>query len=270
MHIASAFGKCAIDRIYRMDRMRDMNGFALHHIDHLSPSSLALAQAELALWVQERLLKKRGPVGCAAHRGTGSEKGVAAGLLDPKLAVEDCEKIALLEFDRLTALSSDTRKQKERDAIPGIVRTALAELRLYGIPKCQGKIVHKFDDVPVPVLGFYDFLFESCGILVDLKTQLRLSSEISTSHARQVGFYVHGTNLEGRVCYTTDKRIGVYRLENPAEHVAALCNIARRLNRFLSISADPLELAALVMPNPDSFYYSDSTTRALCRETYGL
>jgi hypothetical protein len=60
----------------------------------------------------------------------------------------------------------------------------------------------------------------------------------------------------------TPKKSAVYVLENPADHLAALANIARRLDKFLSVSADPQELAAIVCPDYDSFYWSDAQTRA--------
>ena len=47
-----------------------MTGFDLHHIEHLSASSLNTAAAQLSVWVLERLLDKRAPVGAAAHRGS--------------------------------------------------------------------------------------------------------------------------------------------------------------------------------------------------------
>ena len=35
------------------------------------------------------------------------------------------------------------------------------------------------------------------GIVIDLKTQLRLASDISAGHAREVATYVHGTDTMG-------------------------------------------------------------------------
>ena len=111
-----------------------MNGFQRHGIGHLSASSINTFAAEPALWIMERLLKRRGPVGCSAHRGTAGEAGIVHGLLDPRAEVAECQAIALAEYDRLTALSGDPKRAKEREALPGIVATGLAELRQYGVP----------------------------------------------------------------------------------------------------------------------------------------
>ena len=248
-----------------------MNGFQRHGIAHLSASSINTFAAEPAIWIMERLLKKRGPVGCSAHRGTAGEAGIVHGLLNPKAEVAECQAIALAEYDRLTALSGDPKRIKEREALPGIVATGLAELRQYGVPdEVQKRIEVTLPDVPVPFLGFADIGWSAHGVTLDIKTQLRLNSEISTAHARQVALYIHGTNREARVSYITPAKIGVYRLDNAEGHIAALTNIAQRMERFLSISSDPAELAAIVVPDTESFYYSDPTTRALARETYGL
>lgn len=248
-----------------------MTSFARHGIKHLSASSLNLFAAEPALWVMERLLKKRGPVGCAAHRGTAAEAGIVHGLLNPDATIEACQKVALDTFGQLTALSGDPRRDKEREAIPAIVATALPELRQYGIPdEVQAKVERMLPGVPVPFIGFVDLGWSAHGITLDLKSQLRLSSSISASHARQVGLYIHGTNREGRVAYCTPQKIGVYRLENADQHVADMANIAKRLEAFLSFSDDPHALASAVVPDFDSFYWTDPTTRALGKECFAF
>lgn len=248
-----------------------MNAFQRHGIGHLSASSLSTFAAEPALWVMEKLLKRRGPVGCAAHRGTAAETGIVHGLLNPDAAIEDCQAKALAEYDQLTALSGDPKRQKEREAVPAIVATAIPALRPYGIPDgVQLKIERRLDGVPVPFIGFVDLRWGQHGMLLDLKTQLRLSSEISPAHARQVALYAHGTNDAAGICYATPQKVGIYRLENAADHTAAMANIAKRLERFLGVSSDPHELAGIVCPNWDSFYWNEPHTRALGREIFGF
>jgi hypothetical protein len=248
-----------------------MNAFERHGITHLSASSINLYAAQPALWVMQRLLKKSGPVGAAAHRGTAAETGIVHGLLNPAAPIEECQAAALAQYDSLTALSGDPKRVKERDAVPAIVATALPELRGYGIPdEVQHRIEVTLPDVPVPFLGFVDLGWSSHGITLDIKSTLRLPSTISTAHARQVGIYLHGTNREGRVAYCTPGKIGVYRLEDAGTHVAAVANIAKRLERFLAVSNDAAELAAMLVPDIDHFYLNEPITRALVREVYGL
>jgi len=248
-----------------------MISFARHKIEHLSVSAINLFAAEPALFVAERLMKRRAPVGAAAHRGTAAEAGIVMGLLDPAAKIEDCQEHALKEFDRLTALSADPRRAKEREAIPGIVLMGINELRQYGVPThIQRRIDTMLPGVPVPWVGYLDLHWEASGVTLDIKTTLKLPSDASVTHSRQVSLYTHATNHEGRVAYFTPQKRGVYRVEERARHIADLVNIAQRLERFLALSDDPEFLASIVCPNVDSFYYSDPTTRAMCKEVFGL
>ena len=248
------------------------NPFTRHGIEHLSPSTLNTWAAQPAIVVLEKLLKRRGNgVSMAALRGTACETGIVEGLMDPRMPVIECQDIALREFDRLCGLSPDPKRVKERDGIPGIVAQGLLALRPYGIPsQTQGKIVHQFASVPVPILGYYDLIFRDSGVLVDIKTQLRLSSEISDAHSRQVSFYVHGTALEGRIAYVTPQKFGVYRVEDPVAGMNELLNIAHRMQKTLAVSDDPMEIAAMMVPDYGSFYYSDPLTKQNAREVFGF
>ena len=207
-------------------------GLVLHGITHLSASSLNAYVAQPAAWVMERLLNRRAPVGCAAHRGTASEAGIVMGLLDPAAAIP--------------------------------------ELRQYGIPQTQVRIDRLIDGIPVPVIGFIDLHWPEHGLTLDIKTTFRVPSEITTSHARQVGIYVHGTNHQARVAYCSPKRIAVYQLTNPAQPVAEAVQIAQRMDRFLAISPDPLALASLLVPDTDHYFYANPIAAAHRREVYGV
>lgn len=247
------------------------NSFETHNIGHLSASSVNLFAAEPTLWVMERLLGKKGSVGSSAHRGTACETGIVHGLLNPAADLAECQAEALKQYDRLTALSTSANKEKERAGIPGIVEQGLLKLRPAGIPdEIQQRINVKLDGVPVPFIGYVDVGWTKHGIRLDIKTQFRLASEISAAHARQVSLYVHGTNFTGRLAYFTPLKNAVYVLEDVPAHISAVRQIALRMEKLLSISRDPHEIAGLMVPNYDSFYWSDSATRAAGREVFGF
>ena len=244
-----------------------------HGLQHYSASSCNLFQADPALFIMEKLMGLRGQVGCAAVRGTSVERGIEAGIMDLEKPLAECQEIAVREFDRLSALSTDPNREKEREAVPGIVEQGLIELRPYGKPShTQHKIEWKHPDLPLPFIGYIDFMWEEHGIIVDLKSQLRLSSEIANNHARQVALYAGsmGDNYDGRVTYATPKKAATYRVENMRQHVDALVRIAQTIERFLAIAPTAEELAKLVIPNVDSFYYSDRNTRLKAFEIYGI
>lgn len=250
-----------------------MSGFLRHKRTHVSVSQCNLFQADVWLYVFEQIMGNRSAPGCSAHRGTAAEAGVAMGLLNPDAALADCQAHALDEYDRLSALSRDPNREKEREAVPGIVEQGLEELRFYGCPShVQLEIRWQHPDLPVPFKGFIDFMWEQHGLILDMKTQLRLASEISTSHARQLALYgaAVSDNYGLRVGYFTPKKRAVYQVENAKQHLDSLVRIARAIDRFLDISDDPNELLQLVVPNTSSFYFSDPITRQKAFEISGV
>lgn len=249
------------------------NPFEAYGIDHLSPSTCNLFTSSPAMFVMKKCLKIDAPVGAAAYRGTAVEDGVAHGLLNPDASLKDCTSVALQKFNTLAAFLTGDKVTKERDGIPGMVEMALRELKPYGVPSStQGKVSHSFDDLAVPMIGFYDFEWEQHGVLTDLKTSHALTSKISHPHARQVALYraARGDNMAARVTYATPKKCATYALENAREHVEALGKIGRAIQRFLAVSEDPHELASLVMPDIDSFYFNDPVTRQKAFEIWGI
>jgi hypothetical protein len=258
-----------------------MNAFECHGIDHLSASSLNLWAAQPALWIMERLLGRRAPAGIPASRGKAVERGVHVGLIDPAKPIEDCATEAEREFNRLTALAGDPRREDERPKIAGYVRGALAELRQYGVPDAyQHRVEIRLDDVPVPVIGFIDWRFSEHGLIVDLKTTERFPGAIGDPHGRQGAVYAsaHG-NFGMRFAYAKPapgkkepQQVRVYEMsgDDVRRHLEALRLIALSLGRFLAISNDPRELAGLIVPDFESFWWSDPSARAAGREVFGF
>jgi hypothetical protein len=252
------------------------SAFERHGLDHLSASSINLFAAQPAMWAMQKLMGRRSMVGPAAHRGTAIEAGVEMDLFEPSAPVEACQEAAIARFNHLTALSADRAVEKERANIAPAVAIALAELRQYGVSEAAGenrqhRIEVQLLGVPVPFIGWLDFWFPVHGIIVDLKTQLRLSSKISDRHARQGAIYhaAHG-NAEIRFAYVTPQKMGVYRLEDPRRHLDRVVNIAQSIERFLSLSDDGAELTRSLSPDLDSFYWNDPGARAAADEIWGF
>ncbi|MGB6538635.1 MAG: PD-(D/E)XK nuclease family protein [Xanthobacteraceae bacterium] len=257
------------------------DGFSRHGIEHLSASSLNLWAAEPAIWVMERLLGLRSPQLALMARGKAVEDGVHAGLIDKSVPVEKCIERALATYDREMTLNPDERRTSERESIPGYVEHGLNELRQYGVPSAyQDRVELRLDDVAVPIIGFIDWRFDDHGLIVDLKTSERLPSAISPSHARQGAIYAraHG-NYGMRFAYvkpTVGKKDGravvVYELDRGEidRQLAALRQIAIRLERILNLSSDPRELCGLIVPDYERFHWNNPITRARGAEIFGF
>ena len=234
-----------------------------------SPSSCNLFASCLSLFVLEKILGKRQPVGAAAHRGTAVEAGVALGLMNGA-PDEECVALAVQNFNRLAALCGDPRKEKVAEGIPAMVTRALAELRPYGKPtSCQGFVEWRPEGLRYPIVGFQDFYWEEHGLVVDLKTTEKLPSAVKISHARQVALYTGG-NLEGRLCYVTPAKSAVYKLENVQAHRDALYRTALAVERFLELSDDPQFFVSITAPDTESFYFADPGARAQAFATWGI
>lgn len=245
-----------------------MSPFDAHSIDHLSPSSCSLWVSSPGSFVLQYLLKKPRHVGAAAHRGTAVEAGVTRALTTGELDNE----YAIDQYNMLTSMSGDSRRDFERTNIPGMVTNGILELGPYGVPSdVQRRVEMKFDKLAVPMIGILDFAWPEHGVIVDLKTTLQLPSSVRTSHARQVAFYVVATNdnWSPRVTYVTPKKSATYEVAEPRRHLAALQRIGLSIQRFVALSKDPMELASLVAPDFDSFYWSDPVTRQQGFEIWG-
>ena len=236
-----------------------------------SPSSCNLFCASPSMFVLEKVLGVRQPMGVPAHRGVAVEDGVTAGLLDPKATNEACIDVAFKKYDTITALSGDRRRDDYRATIPAMVTTALKELRPYGIPsRCQGFIEAKPDGLKLPVVGYFDYEWAQHGILVDLKTTEKLPSSIKPPHARQVSFYCESDNFDARLSYVTPKKVATHKVENIREHRAALFQIAQRIENFLALSDDPAFFTSITAPDVESFYWSGPPSRQLAFEHWKI
>jgi hypothetical protein len=223
-----------------------------------SPSSLNLFCAAPAMFVLERILGHRQPVGAPAHRGTAVEDGVTIGLLNPDMPHEACTEVALKKYDTISALSGDKRREEYRADIPAMVALALGELRAYGVPSAtQGFVEWKPEGLKYPIVGYFDYRWEQHGTLVDLKTTEKLPSAIKIPHARQVALYatLTGDNADARLTYITPKKRATYQLENVRDHLSALHQIALRCEAFLDLSDDPEFFTTITAPDFESFYW---------------
>jgi hypothetical protein len=237
-----------------------------------SPSSLNLFCASPSMFVLEKVLGRRQPVGAPAHRGTAVEDGVTAGLMDPAKPLEECNAVAFKTYDRITALSGDKRREEYRATIPDMVKSALEELRPYGVPTHTQQFVSwKPEGLAYPIVGYLDYRWEQHGILVDLKTTEKLPSSIKIPHARQVALYatMTGDNVDARLTYCTPKKRATYQLENTRDHLNGLHQIALRCEAFLALSEDPAFFTKITAPDFESFYWG-GPARQIGFETWGF
>ena len=236
-----------------------------------SPSACNLFAASPSMFILEKVLGHRQPVGAPAHRGTAVEEGVTLGLLDPTASVDACASAAQTKFDSVSALSGDPRRSDYRETIPAMVGMALKELRPYGVPSgTQGFVEWRPDGLTLPIVGYWDYHWADHNITTDLKTTEKMPSSVKVSHARQVSLYVTSNNADPRVTYGTPKKCITYRVDNIDAHRNALHQIALRIEKFLSLSDDPQFYTQIIAPDVESFYWASPSSRQLAFQHWGV
>lgn len=251
-----------------------MTAFERHGLAHLSASQINLFVAAPSLWVMEKLLKVKGRVGASAHRGSAVEAGIAHGLFNPKCEHDECVAVATASYDRLTALSGDAKRDTERSYIPGMVASGLG-LRAKGNPirpnsGDQHKIEVSLPGVAVPIIGYLDFEF--ADEVIDTKSTNKIPSEMPVAHARQFSIYKTAKmDKRMRGAYVSPKRMEIHTLTREQYDTAIneITFMAQRMEKFLGLSDDPAELAAIIPHDPSSFYWNDSQTAAKGKEIFG-
>lgn len=236
-----------------------------------SPSSLNLFASSPALFVLEKIIGIRQPGSAPMYRGTAIEDGVTHGLMNQDAPMSDCVAVALKKYDSITALSTDARREDYRATIPGMVESALAALRPYGVPtQCQGFIEWRPEGLKHPIVGYWDYHWADHNITIDLKTTEKLPSAVKVPHARQVSLYVTSNNADARIAYITPKKQAVYRVENIDQHRKALHAMAIKCEAFLALSEDPAFFKSITLPDLESFYWSGPPMRQLAFEHWNI
>lgn len=240
--------------------------FGLRHFSH---SSLDLARNDLGLWVLRYLFKVYDPGNAAMERGKAVEYGCYVGHVGSEF--DDPIEEAVREFNKATALGvSGEARDRERENIPLMVQQYL-DLFDGNLPTLEGfqrRIEVEVPGCPIPVIGYTDFDFED--VIVDLKTTTRLPSAISAAHRRQGAIYSRASGNRGvDFIYLTPRKAARYQLENSDQDWLEVCETAHRLLRFLDKFETREEVASVVIPNFDTFYWSSASTREKAREVFG-
>lgn len=240
--------------------------FGLRHFSH---SSLDLARNDLGLWVLRYLFKVYDPGNAAMERGKAVEHGCYIGHTGSEF--DDPIEEAVREFNKATALGvAGEARDRERENIPLMVQQYL-DLFDGNLPTLEGfqrRIEVEVPGCPIPVIGYTDFDFED--VIVDLKTTTRLPSAISAAHRRQGAIYSRASGNRGvDFIYLTPRKAARYQLENSDQDWLEVCETAHRVLRFLEKFETREEVASVVIPNFDTFYWSSASTREKAREVFG-
>jgi len=154
--------------------------------------------------------------------------------------------------------------EKERSGIEPMATLAIEALKPYGKPKVmltgQQKVSVNCagDGWKLPVIGFLDIEYPDQGLVIDLKTTLRMPSKMSAGHIRQRCVYARCKgNSVVQFLYVTPKKVALLEDGNVDEELAKIKAILNRTERFLT-AGDRDFLASIVPVNPNTFYWRDA------------
>lgn len=244
-----------------------MTPFQKHNIRHLSPSSLALYQAEPALWCGRYLLGWPNEVGAAAWVGSAVEDGLTAFLHGEPEPLEH----AYRSYDRQAAGLIDDAVAKGRLEIQPMLDQAM--LALNGKDGCrpisQAKVEYFFEGVSIPIIGYIDYSSPALDGGLDLKTTRAMPSEARPAHLAQVGFYSLARKEPFRLLYVTPKKWAFYPLVDAEAAVRPLVLAARAIQNMLDKADSGTDAITMFAADTSSFYWTDASRLAYTQELSG-
>jgi hypothetical protein len=237
-----------------------MTPFERHCIGHLSPSSLALYRAAPALWVLRYLFGVHDDTTAYAWRGKAVE--IAAEAVIDGASDEQAAAVAMAAFEKEAGGEIEPQIDRERRAIPSMVRQAAPVFRELGTPLArQRRIEVWIDGIEVPIIGYADFVYDP--VVIDLKTTHALPGEPRCDHAVQVVAYADGLQTLPGLLYISPKRFAVYGADS-IDAIAArrTLRLSALAIRTMLAAAETKEAAAAFFVPGDDFRWTDATRSA--------
>ena len=253
-----------------------MNGFQKYGIEHTSASAINMWCDAPHMWVAKYLFNRSPAFAPAAKSGVIVEDAVV-NIIARGIARDEAVRMAKEEYTKFIALGSSDADRKRGEGIEGMIDNALEALSPYGEPefvvdlfgKLQQKKIEltcKGDGWDLPVIGYIDFHFPKHGLVVDLKTTLRMPSEMSDSHHRQACIYQKAFgNQAVKFLYVTPKKYQLFECGDVTHRLSEIKSVLNRQEKFLSCG-DAERLKSIVPVIKSSFYNDEE----ICMDLFGI
>ena len=152
------------------------NPFEDHGVEYLSPTSINKFRKNPAKWLVNIAGYKDIFYSPAMSYGTCIEQGITHGCFDHSATVQDCIDATNQEYQKIYTKISETKAEydfdacrKKREMTEDTITAMLPLFRAFGIPtNAQLRVEHQIDDLPIPMIGYIDLLYENC--VRDIKT----------------------------------------------------------------------------------------------------
>lgn len=255
-----------------------MNGFQMHGMEHSSPSSINMFAAAPCAWLAKYLFGHKFKFSLAARAGVIAEDAVV-NILANGWTQEKATEEALKAYHKACAFGASDADLKRGEAITGMIDNAISELKQYGQPEFTEQLIGtgkqkkieltcNGDGWKLPVIGFLDLDYPKHGLTIDLKTTMRLPSEMSDEHMRQGAIYKASKgNHAVRFLYVSGKSFKWHEIENHVPILGEVKTLLNRQERFLRLGDRDL-LQSIVPVNSGSYYWTGDED--LRRKIYGI
>ena len=150
---------------------------------------------------------------------------------------------------------NDEKVKKERNTLASFGEVLDKNFKYKNLESYQQKVEVQLDDLPIPIIGYIDFLFKDT--IVDLKTTVRMPSKPTEAQMRQLALYSMAyPKKKVDLFFASPKMHKKFNLKNLSLHKKQLQTVAFSIQKLLSLSEDKHYIASLFFPNVDSWMWS--------------
>ena len=238
--------------------MKSNNPFFNHDIFWLSHSSISTWISSPSKFIAQKLFKLDDFGSASMHRGTASEYALHKKYEEGIFDIQHAEN----KFNELCNFGGidfgDATRHKENIQLKEYGNILNKNFNYKNLETYQEKIEIQFDELPIPIIGYIDFVFDD--VVVDLKTTARMPSKASASNKRQLSIYaMHYKDKKSEVFYASPKEHKIFEITKQDIEIyqKQVKYIAMSIMKFLSISSDKEELASMVLPDADDWKWSE-------------
>jgi len=254
-----------------------MSNFDKHNLKHTSASQINMFSHCAGAWCARYLYGRKFTFGNAARAGVLAEDAVTLILTDA-LPMDEAIKKAQDSYRAVTVLTGTPSDIKRGEGIEGMIRNAVEVLTPYGKPdftdvsdfngQNEISLMCNGDGWSLPIKGFLDYLYPQHKKSVDLKTTMKMPSQMSVEHKRQGAIYKKATGMDVEFLYVTPKKSQVFTItdEDMDFHLIEIKNILNRQEKLLGLDAEFIK--DIVPCNLNSFYWSQD--KHVANELYGI
>jgi hypothetical protein len=142
---------------------------------------------------------------------------------------------------------------KKREMTEDTITAMLPLFRTFGVPtNAQLRVEHQIDDLPIPMIGYIDLLYENC--VRDIKTT-GIKPKPKKDYQYQLSFYAKATGVTPVVdCIyvpRTKKELHSFEIIDIEQNWKEIKRIANKMMRLLALSSDISEVCYLSCLEPD-------------------